>query len=377
MTLTNKELEKKTNELLFSKEWKKWREWWSVTLKEQLFWWVVSWVYNAVVNYKKSVFNIVVKITEKHDISPKNDIFSDEDIDTFSLAPKTAILDYKIQEILSESWISLPKTRRHQEYKEWEETYIIDVMDHFWEKWWYETLQNLLLTKKLPQNAWENLWKTLAQIRIALENNWKELEQVENPEKQFKERFDELKILYNKRMDIFREIQQDFLSNEKGNINWTDGDQKNFAVNEKGEVLAYDFWRSISCDPDFMLPNLLGHIALFYIGWYLNYEDYKNIFNTTIKSFKENYKDDVQLNEQKFVNYFTASLIHRGMALKWIDPKIADNIKEDVFKGACYNFADTIFGTSKIERTTSIKELMKKLEKVGNYIEQWGYKWAF
>jgi hypothetical protein len=58
------------------------------------------------------------------------------------------------------------------------------------------------------------------------------------------------------------------------------------------------------------------------------------------------------------------------MALKWIDPKIADNIKEDVFKGACYNFADTIFGTSKIERTTSIKELMKKLEKVGNYIEQ-------
>jgi hypothetical protein len=42
-------------------------------------------------------------------------------------------------------------------------------------------------------------------------------------------------------MDIFREIQQDFLSNEKGNINWTDGDQKNFAVNEKGEVLAYDF----------------------------------------------------------------------------------------------------------------------------------------
>ena len=31
-------------------------------------------------------------------------------------------------------------------------------------------------------------------------------------------------------------------------------------------------------------------------------------------------------DEQKFINYFTASLIHRGMAMRWIDPRIADNI---------------------------------------------------
>ncbi len=346
MNLNKKELEQEVNKLI--------KELGEIKLNEVLAGGVVSEIYSATLKDKNGEEkNIVVKYT-RSDI-PRSHIFSRTDIDnSFSKARDTHNLDVNIQRELK---LSTPKIIKHFPAAK------ITLMKNF-NKEGYQLLQNQILDNSLPLEAFSKLGQMLAKIRIKLEYVGDKFDQVENTRKQFDERFYELKtILYNGRMDIFNKIEDDFVEEHNNHLVWTDGDQKNFAVNEEGDAIFFDTGRSVKCDPDFMLPNLLGHIGLFYLAGYLdeNTQPFLDCVNAFLKDYQETH-DDYKLNEEKFVNYFTAGILHRGLAMRWIDPRIADKIGEDSMKDASMHFGDLIY--DKKNRTKSIEKLLDRLKKI-------------
>ena len=359
MSLNKEQLETKVNELSQKKGLG------NIKLNNVLAGGVVSDVYDAtLVTPDNTNKNIVVKYT-KNDIQ-KSNIFATSDIaDSFTDAPATHNLDVKIQGTLK---INTPKIIQH--FPEGP----ITLMENFAENG-YVLLMSRLLTENVPVKTAEKLGETLATVRLQMENNISTdiFVAVEDSRAQFEERFLELKVLlYNGRMDIFNKIEEDFLTSG-GHLVWTDGDQKNFALNEQGEVIFFDLGRSVAVDADFMLPNLLGHLGLFYLAGYL--DDIEIFVKECKKSFLQIYKmthSDYVLDEEKFVNYFTASLLHRGMAMRWIDQRIADKIGEDSLKYASMHFGDLVF--DKDNRITTIDKLIDALKKVTKIAQQGGYK---
>jgi hypothetical protein len=356
MNYNKQQLEQKVNKLVKTMG--------TIQLEGMLAGGVVSDIYSAILKDSSGeISEVVIKYT-KEDI-PLGKIFSKQDYtNSFSLAQETHDLDVQISEELN---ILTPTIIRH--YKEEK----ITLMKNFGDDG-FELLQNRLLNKNLPSDSAQGLGKTLAQVRIDLEKIGKEFTQIEKSSEQFMERFLELRVLlYNGRMDIFNQIEEDFMATGQKGIIWTDGDQKNFAIDANGKAMAFDFGRSIICDPDFMLPNLLGHLGLFFIAGYL--EDGINFLKSCQQSFKTKYKkinSSYELDEQKFVNYFTTSLLHRGMAMRWIDPKIANNIGEDSLKYASMHFGDIIF--DKKSRVSSIDRMYQILQKVAEYARDGKYK---
>jgi len=175
-------------------------------------------------------------------------------------------------------------------------------------------------------------------------------------------------------MDILNEIQDDFLLNScQGNkgIIWTDGDQKNFALTDEGKVMAFDFGRSIVCDPEFMPANLAGHLGLFVIADYLNIDLVKAMLEAFQKEMQKHDSNYV-LPEKKVVNYFTASLLHRGMAMRWVDKRLADKIGEDSLKYASMHFGDRIFTEGK--RVEILEEMFLILRKIAELAQGGNYR---
>ncbi len=356
MNFNKVELEKRINELAI--------EIWTIKLTDMLAWWVVSDVYSAeleTIEWENK--QIVVKYT-KENISLWT-IFSEKDRDySFADIQATHELDMDIQKILN---VKTPKIIKHFSEDN------ITLMENFANED-YKLLQGCIIDWELPFEASKNLWESLATVRYDLEVNWSNFKQVEDSGHQFDERFFELQaLLYNWRMDKFNKIKEDFVAKNRNWVMWTDWDQKNFAVKPNGEVMVFDFGRSVICDPDFLLPNLLGHLGLFTIAWYI--ENPIEFLKSIQESFMRKYKffnSDHIFNEQKFINYFTASLIHRGMAMRWIDTRIANNIWEDSMKWACMAFWDEVF--DKENPVESIEELFSILETIRSLAEQGKYK---
>ncbi len=355
MNLNKEQLEQKVNELT--------KDVGVIKLKDMLAGGVVSDVYSAVLQSMDGEKNIVVKYTKNNISNGLN--FTNADLkNSFSLAPETHNFDVVIQRELN---FSTPIILRHFPEEH------ITIMENFADNG-YKLLQFRLLEGDLPENTAENLGRGLAVIRRKVEGlNLKE-QQIEKSDLQFAERFMELNVLlYNGRIDMFNEVENDFLSSENKTLAWTDGDQKNFAINNNGEVLAFDFGRSIVCDADFMLPNLAGHLGLFWLADYL--PDGEVFITGLVKAFLEEYHKDnlsYKIDERKFVNYFTASLLHRGMAMRWVDPRLADKIGEDSLKYASMHFGDLVFSRNKriksINKTLEILGMIADKAKKGEYL---------
>ncbi|MBD3362720.1 hypothetical protein GF362_03305 [Candidatus Dojkabacteria bacterium] len=354
MNLTKNQVEKKVNQLC--------KDLGIIKIEELLAGGVVSDVYSAKLRINKEKDkNIVVKYTKEK--IPSKNIFSTLDLkDSFSEIQKVHNLDINIQKCIE---INTPKIIRHFADES------ITVMENFTDSG-YKLLQTRILDEEISQDIGIQLGTILAKLRIELKEKGSEFNQIENSYNQFHERFLELKVLlYNSRMDIFNQIEEDFLNSETNFLVWTDGDQKNFAVDEKGEVMIFDLGRSIICDPDFMLANLFGHLGLFYIGGFL---DDKFMITNGIKAYLETYRKENHsyiIDEPKFVNYFTASLLHRGMAMRWIDPRIASKVGEDSLKYACMHYGDVIFSkenrVSSIDKALDVLGEITKLAKNGKY----------
>lgn len=356
MNFDKAELELKANQLA--------KDYGQVELGDLLAGGVVSDIYSAVLTKADgSKRSIVVKYT-KNNIS-RNKNFSKTDIEnSFSKAPETHNLDVNIQ---NELGLNTPNMIVHFPEEK------ISLMDNFNDNG-YKLLQEYLLEWVLPTDTFDKLGKMIADVRLSQGKMGERFEQVEASRTQFDERFYELKtLLYNGRMEIFNQIEDQFLIDGVEQLVWTDGDQKNIAINEEGEVMVFDMGRSVKCDPDFMIPNLLGHLGLFFIAGFLG-EDTEQ-FQTCLDSFLKTYQaqtPDYELDEEKFANYFTASIVHRGIAMRWIDKKITSRIGAGALKNACMHFGDAIFDTE--NRITKIADLFATLDKVRIAAKQGSYE---
>lgn len=315
---------------------------------------VVSDIYSAVLTRKDGTQeNVVVKYT--HDQIPRNHNFSQTDIDnSFSKAPAAHDLDIKIQKYLQ---VNTPKIISHNSESR------ITLMQNFVDDG-YMLLQDLILDQNLPEDSLLEISKTLAQVKYELSQSNDSFKQVELSRTQFDERFYELKaLLYNGRMQTFNQIEDEFLADQHKRIVWTDGDQKNIAVNSDGEVMIFDLGRSIACDPEFILPNFLGHIGLFYLAGFVD-EDIST-FSECVASFEQTlqkYRSGYKVQESRFVNYFTASMLHRGLAMRWIDKRLGDKVGEDSVKNACLHLGDIVFDPD--QRILKVADLLDALASV-------------
>lgn len=86
-------------------------------------------------------------------------------------------------------------------------------------------LQNRILEDQLNSEAFRYMGETLAAVHADLARLKAGFEPIKDSRGQFDERFYELKILlYNGRMDIFNESEDQFLSGNQTQLTWTDGD---------------------------------------------------------------------------------------------------------------------------------------------------------
>ncbi len=356
MNFDKNTLEQKVNEIA--------SEFGKIVINDMLAGGVVSDIYSATLTDETgNSRNIVVKYTKPE--IPVSKIFSKTDIEnSFSKAPATHNLDVQLQEEIA---LATPEIIKH--FPEEKITLMEDFRDDG-----FELLQNLILDDNLPQGSARNMGRMLAEIRYKFMNLPEGFDEVEASRTQFDERFYELKtLLYNSRMDIFNEIENQFLDSETKQLTWTDGDQKNFAVTANGDVIAFDMGRSVVCDPEFMLPNLLGHLGLFFLGGYI--DNALDFFHDVIEGFLEEYRKydkGYEIDEKRFCNYFVAGTLHRGMAMRWIDPRIGQKYGEDSMKNACMHFGDLVF--DKENRCESIDQILQLLNAVRKLASEGKYR---
>jgi thiamine kinase-like enzyme len=237
------------------------------------------------------------------------------------------------------------------------------------------TLFQDLLVKGTDLNSkiFQNIGNVLADLRIEMSSFPKGISGVEDRILQIEERTDELRIsLYDNRMHYYNEIWHNLLDDNIAEFTWTDGHPKNIAVNPQGEIIIFDFGRSIKCDPEYPLANFLGQILLFMMTGSIDFETGEKYFHETIDAYtarlrENNSHNKYNLNEKNFVWYLMAEFAHRGKTMRWIDEKIIKVPGEDKVtrvKLAVDHMIDLVF--DKTQPITKIVELLligKTIEK--------------
>ena len=215
---------------------------------------------------------------------------------------------------------------------------------------------------------------TFVQIGVMLANLRKEMvamkhiEGVENRELQIEERTDELRVsLYNGRMGFYNKIWHALLGENKSTFTWTDGHPKNMAVNKNGDVIVFDFGRSIWCDPEYPVANFLGQMYLFALTGSVKPQEVIALSESLIKSYRKTYSaltsDENSLHERNLVWYLTAELAHRGKTMRWIDPKLV-KLDETRVKSAVDHLVDIVFDrVNPVETLTDFEHKFMQITK--------------
>lgn len=242
--------------------------------------------------------------------------YSDETLQ--KTAQKNHALDRKILERLQDHpTIKVP--RLHKDYTKKNLT----VMSDF-SAYGYEVLQTRLIETTLPAVTAINAAKTLARIQIALrdKNLMHGIKPVEDSKTQVRERLAEAHVLLYGNLDCYRELEAKFLSEDE--LLYPVGHPKNMAINGSGEVIVYDFGRVITGTQQFVPANFSAHIGLAWIGGVMAPERAKDF----IRDFYTAFNEIIPIEEEWFVKFFAAELVHRGLAMRWIDPRMFKEVRK-------------------------------------------------
>ncbi len=211
----------------------------------------------------------------------------------------------------------------------------------------YTLFQDVIIAgQKLHLHTFAQIGAMLAHLRMEM-GKMDHIEGVEDRELQIEERTDELRVsLYNGRMGFYNKIWNLLLDESKSTFTWTDGHPKNMAVNKNGDVVVFDFGRSIQCDPEYPVANFLGQMYLFALTGSIKPEDAIALSESLIQSYRKTYSaltsDENTLHERNLVWYLTAELAHRGKTMRWIDPKLV-KLDETRVKSAVDHLVDIVF----------------------------------
>lgn len=270
---------------------------------------VVSEVIEAQLEHEGKIHAVVVKRTHKKAVG-SHFSYSDEALQ--KMAPKTHALDRKVLERL-QNHPSINVPRLHKYYSKGRQTVMSDFTADG-----YSLMQDRLVENTLPAITAINAARTLAELQLALRNKnlMKGVSPVEDTQTQMRERLAESHVLLYGNLDVYRQLEREFLS-EKGLL-YSDGHPKNMAVNGSGDVMVFDFGRIITGSQQYVPANFLAHIGLAWLGGVLPGEKAKPF----IKDFYEAFDEIIAIEEEQFVKFFAAELVHRGLAMRWVDPRL-------------------------------------------------------
>jgi hypothetical protein len=121
--------------------------------------------------------------------------------------------------------------------------------------------------------------------------------------------------------------------------------------------MLFDFGRVIHGSIQFPAPNFAAHIGLAVLagciplGFGIKYT----------REFVAAYSKLLPIDEEWFVKFFVAEVVHRGLAMRWIDGRIANNSSPVELKIASYLLFLRVFGKT---QTKTIKGLLAEVEQI-------------
>jgi hypothetical protein len=233
-------------------------------------------------------------------------------------------------------------------------------------------MQDVLIRDgEISPSAWTNVGKSIAHLRTAMEK-MTDVKGVEKPQLQARERLDELRgTLYDGRMHYYNELMGSFLDPSRATLTWTDGHPKNMAVNTDGRVMLFDFGRSVACDPEYPVPNFLGQVFLFALAGSMPTEDLfanaRKLIGAYESVMSDQLKQPYKLDQTKLVRYLVGELAHRGMTMRWLDPKMV-KIPAHRVQGAVSHLVDLVF--DKNEPITTMDGLQEVYMQIAGHLHE-------
>lgn len=290
-------------------------------------------------------------------------------------APGTHHLDYRILDLLQElDDIHVPSVLKY--YPEKRTTIMVDFRAEG-----YQLMQDTLVDGTLPMTSATEMGKALAYLvqKYKEINKWILGDVVEDATLQARERLDELHMFLRPQLPLYRKIETQFLSGK--HVIPTDTHPKNAGVNQKGEVVLFDFGRSIVADEQFPAPNFAAHIALGNIGGCFDDTRYGiEYIEKFITAYNETAERNYRINEPWFVAYFTGELLHRGLSGRWLDKNLFINSSLQEVERAVHDIGIEVFRPEKddivesIEELISVEKLLSIVHKVSKAVQQGRYK---
>ncbi len=329
---------------------------------------VVSIIGDGILHTPEGDLHVAVKYTKDNiDINEK---FSPlESRNLLKYAPSSHDVDAKmLQKLQNNKFIRVPSI------VEYFPEHRVTIMKNFNSEG-YSLFQDLLVEgEDVHERVFTEVGKVLANIRMQFPTLFPDLEGVEEPILQIEERTDELRTsLYDNRMNYYNVIWKNLLDPDNSSFTWTDGHPKNIAVNDQGDIIVFDFGRSIRCDEEYPLASFLGQIMLFILTGAIDYQKGIGYVKDTIDAYVEEMREhdeDYRLNEKDLVWYITGEFAHRGKTMRWIDPKII-KVKGDGFsqkvqraKVGVFHFIEVVF--DKDNPLVTMDKLYKVLHQINN-----------
>jgi hypothetical protein len=172
---------------------------------------------------------------------------------------------------------------------------------------------------------------------------------------------------------LYREIENKLLSGK--HVVPTDTHPKNIAANATGEVLIFDFGRSIVADEQFPAPNFAAHIALAALGGCFDdssdairyIEDFVGAYNQTASA-------SYRIDDLWFVRYFAAELLHRGLSGRWLDKRLFAKASLQEIERAVHDFGIEVFRPESEDPIASIEKLLSLVHAIAQSVRHDLYK---
>ncbi len=310
---------------------------------------VVSDVLEGKLEHKGQTHSVVVKRTRKKVEAAH---FSYSDTELKKAAPRTHALDRQILKRL-QNYVGITVPILHMSHSKGLQTVMADFNFSG-----YTFMQDRLVDGTLPAGAAAETGHMLAELQLALadKNLMRGIKPVEDSKTQVRERLAEAHILLYGNLAMYRELEAKLLHND--GLLYTDGHPKNMAVNDSGKVMLFDFGRLINGSVQYPAPNFLAHIGLSWIGGTMP-ADKARVF---IGDCYAAYNKVTPIEEEWFVRFFASELVHRGLAMRWIDPRLfRDNRKVKARLAAHAVFLDVFEANY-----SSLNKLLDSLQKHSN-----------
>jgi hypothetical protein len=312
--------------------------------------------------------NIVLKHTLEYvEDTPLGDDFSFPDRPSLLMpAPLTHRLDFRVLDLLQGSnKVKVPTLLRY--YEDRRTTVMVDFRAQG-----FRLMQQMLVEGHLPSTSANSIGRSLANLVQTFGEFDGLIPAVEDSTTQCRERLDELHMFLRPQLPLYREIENRFLSGR--HITPTDTHPKNMALDATGDVVFFDFGRSIVADEQYPAPNFAAHIALAGIGGCF---DSSTRVTNYIVDFVEAYNKMAgkayQIDELWFVRYFTAELLHRGLSGRWLDKRLFAKSRLQEVERAVHDFGIHVFRPEDHEPITSIEELLRCLQVMMHAVAEGGY----